>query len=84
MNELYFLGMDIVEEVKNILNISEILCTNGMTDVELAAYKMGIANALSALESVIEEDGMPVVNMKGMEVPTELTVDDLETYCGDI
>lgn len=84
MNELYFLGMDIVEEVKNILNVSEILCTNGMTDVELGAYKMGIANALSALESVIEEDGMPVINMKGMEVPTELSIDDLETYCEDL
>lgn len=78
MNELYFLGMDIVEETKNMINISTIVCTNGMTESEVEAYKMGVKNVLSALEAIVHDDDMLVVNIKGLEIPTELSVDELE------
>lgn len=84
MNELYFLGMDIIEEVKSIVNLSEIICTNGMTESELKAYQMGVANTLSALKAAIREDDIPVVDISGLEIPTELSIDELEEYYGSI
>lgn len=82
MNELYFLGMDIVEETRTISKFTAILCTDGMTENELKAYNLGIENALSALKSIIErENEMMVVNIDGLDVPTELTFDELQEYC---
>lgn len=81
MNELYFLGMDIVEETRHISKFSEIICTDGMTESELKAYQMGIENTLSALKSIITTDGgMAAVNIDGIDNPTELTVDELQEY----
>lgn len=80
MNELYFLGMDVIEEVKSLMNLSTVVCTDGMTENELAAYQMGVANTLSALKALIREDEIPVVDVGGLEIPTELSIDDLEEY----
>lgn len=81
MNELYFLGMDIVEETRTISKFSTIICTDGMTENELKAYELGIENTLSALKSVIEtEGGMTVINIDGLDIPTELTIDELQEY----
>lgn len=81
MNELYFLGMDIVEETRHISKFSEIICTDGMTESELKAYQMGIENTLSALKSVIATNGaMSAINIEGLDVPTELTIDELQEY----
>lgn len=81
MNELYFLGMDIVEETRNIIKFSEIICTDGMTESELKAYQIGIENTLSALKASLEtESNIVVVNIDGLDTPTELTVDELQEY----
>lgn len=80
MNELYFVGMDIVEEVKTMTDFTIITCTDGMTDNELNAYKLGIKNTISALKALVDEDGMLVVNIPGLDVATELTIDDVEEY----
>lgn len=81
MNELYFLGMDIVEETRDISKFSTILCTDGMTENELKAYELGIENALSALKSVIATEGkMVTVNIDGLDAPIELTIDELQEY----
>ena len=82
MNELYFLGMDIVEETRNISKFSEIICTDGMTESELKAYQMGIENTLSALKVSLETEGnLVAINIEGLDTPTELTVDELQEYC---
>lgn len=80
MNELYFLGMDIAEETKNLMKITTIACTDGMTESELKAYKLGVENTISALKTVMEEDEVAVVNINGFEIPTELSIDELEEY----
>jgi hypothetical protein len=81
MNELYFLGMDIAEETKTLVDFTTITCTNGMTENELKAYKLGITNTISALKSVIEHEyGIAVVNIEGLELPTELSIDEVEEY----
>lgn len=80
MNELYFLGMDIVEEVKTFSDITTIACTDGMTNNELDAYNLGVKNTISALAALLNENDMPVVNIIGLDIATELTIDELEEY----
>ena len=81
MNELYFLGMDIVEETRAISKFSEILCTDGMTESELKAYELGIENTLSALKASLATEGnLVVINIEGLDIPTELTIDELQEY----
>lgn len=81
MHELYFLGMDIIEETRAISKFNTILCTDGMSENELKAYELGIENALSVLKTVLERDGeMIVVDIEGLDVPTELAVDELQEY----
>ena len=84
MNELYFLGMDIVEETKTLVDFTEITCTNGMAENELAAYSMGVKNTISALKSVLNDNDLPVININGLEIPTELSIEELEEYCNSI
>ena len=81
MNELYFLGIDIIEEAKTIMKLTSDSCTEGMSESELKAYRLGVNNVFSILESVLQSnDDMLVVNMSGLEVATELSIDDLEEY----
>ena len=80
MNEVYFLGIDIVEEVKSMVDVITSTCTNGMTENELKAYELGIKNMLSVLETTIYDSDLPVVNINGMDTPTELSVDELECF----
>ena len=80
MNEVYFLVIDIVEEVKSMVDVITSTCTNGMTENELKAYELGIKNMLSVLETTIYDSDLPVININGMDTPTELSVDDLECF----
>ena len=82
MGELFFVGTDIVKETKQLVDFTMITCTNGMTENELDAYKLGIKNTLEALKGVLYVDATNelVINIDGMDIPTELTIDDLETY----
>jgi hypothetical protein len=85
MNELLFVGMDIVEETKFLVNFAPSICTDGMTESELKAYKMGVANVLSALTATLNTaDGMFVVNINGMEIQEEFDIADLEHYLYNI
>jgi hypothetical protein len=84
MNELYFIGMDIVEEVKSMVEATMLTCTYGMTENELKAYKLGVQNVLSALDTTIYDNELTVVNINGMEMPTELSVDELEEFFSEV
>lgn len=84
MNELYFLGMDIVEEVKSMVNATMFLCTDGMEENELRAYKMGVKNVLSALDAIVYDAELPVVNINGMDIPTEFSIEELEDFFNGI
>ena len=80
MDELYFLGMDVVEETKTLADLTMLTCTAGMTDSELQAYRLGVINTISALKTVLESDDMAVINIEGLEVSTELSIDEVEAY----
>lgn len=79
MDELFFVGMDIVKETKNIINAATSDCTRGMTDNELQAYNLGITNTLSVLNSVVYTgcENEFVLHINGVATPTEFTHDDL-------
>ena len=86
MDELFFVGMDIVEETKNIVNAATPNCTRGMTDSELQAYNLGLKNTLSTLKSVVYTDGVNefALHIDGFGTPTEFTNDDLIDYLSDL
>lgn len=84
MNELYFLGVDIVEETNSFMRLSEIMCTNDMTESELKAYQMGVENTLSALRAIMADSSLPIININGLDIQTELSIEDLEDYYGSM
>ena len=76
LSELIFVGMDIPEEAKKLLDQCP-SCTDGMTDSELKAYEMGIKNALWAVKTVLELDESIVFHDPELSVMTEFDIDDL-------
>lgn len=84
MNGPYFIGIDIVEETKTLVDFTISTCTNGMTDGELMAYKLGIKNTVSALKAVLTDEDMIAVNIPGLDIPTELDIYEIEQYCSTL
>lgn len=81
MHELYFLGMDIINETRTISRLTATLCTDGMTENELNAYNLGVENVLSALKAVLEtEHNVVTVHIDEFDIPTELTFEELQEY----
>lgn len=81
MDELYFIGMDIVEETKALVDFTTITCTEGMTDNEIKAYDFGVKNTISALKAILTDNEMMVINIPGLDIQTELSIDEVEEYC---
>ena len=80
MDELFFTGMDIVSETRKLVeSVTDSVC-RGMTDSEKEAYLGGIANTLSALQTMLEIDcdGEPIVYIPGIECPEEMSIEELE------
>ncbi len=85
MNELYFVGMDIVEETKTLSDFTSSICTDGMEENELKAYRLGVANTISALrETLASADNGFIINIDGIEIQEEFDIVDLENYLLDI
>ena len=86
MDELFFVGMDVVEETKKIINKTTPNCTRGMTESELSAYNLGIANTLSVLRGIVctDCDNEFVLHINDFETPTEFTNDDLIRYVDNL
>ena len=75
LRDLLFTGMDVVNETHKLLGQNNL--TNGMTESELAAYTMGVNNALSAVEALFESDKHLVFHIKGYDVIEEFDLDEL-------
>lgn len=85
MRELYFIGVDIPEETKFLMDFTESVDTNNMTENESSAYRLGVKNTLSALKSVLEtENSKLVVNIPGIEIQEEFDIADLEHYLSNV
>lgn len=85
MNELYFVGMDIVEETRMAVDFSTSICTDGMTENELKAYNLGVSNVMSVLkETLSSTDNKFIVNINDIEIQEEFDIQDLEHYLMEI
>lgn len=80
MNELYFLGMDITAEVKELMRLMEIVGVDGMSESELKAYKLGVDHVMAALKSTLDNSDTAIIHIDDMEIPTELSVDEVAAY----
>lgn len=59
--------MDLVEVSTSILNESKDSITSGMTPGELAAYELGIKNALGLIDQIIENEETYIIPIIGRE-----------------
>lgn len=81
LKELIFTAMNIPNEVGKILSDTEEKCTNGMKDNELKAYRLGIQNALSCLNGLLNMDEQVVVHDSELDVIIEYDIDELLELC---
>ena len=59
--------MDLVEVSTSILNESKESITSGMSPGELAAYELGIKNALGLIDQIIENEETYIIPIIGRE-----------------
>lgn len=77
--DLLLLGMDIPKIVEKFVNERESEITNGMTESELKAYRMGVSNTINSLSGWVNND-MLTVHINDLEIPTELDLEEIERY----
>jgi hypothetical protein len=78
MEEVLFTGMDIPKQTRKFVeNVNDSVCDN-MTESEKMAYLGGIENTLSALQSLLEICGEPVINISNHDGIEEMTIDEIE------
>lgn len=68
--------MDLVEVSTSILNESKDSITSGMTPGELAAYELGIKNALGLIDQIIENEETYIIPIIGRE-SEEIFIEEL-------
>lgn len=74
LRDVLLTGMDIPNETRKIL--SKFTVTDGMTESELRAYKMGVENTLRAMRALINLDQI-VFHLEGHDCIEEFDLDDL-------
>jgi hypothetical protein len=74
LRDLLFTGMDVPNEARKVL--AKFTVTDGMTESELKAYKMGVENALRATRALLEIDQL-VFHVAGYDVIEEFDLDEL-------
>lgn len=85
MHDVIFLGMRIEKEVETLVNSKEKTITAGMSESELKAYKIGVSNTISAIDTIVnsEDDYTPIVQIRWLEKPEEFTVEDFMSLFED-
>ncbi len=79
LTELFVMGGNIPEDVNSIVNSHD--CTNGMTDSEHKAYKMGIENTLGVLKALLEQTPYVMVHTTNPDYCCELDIDEFVELC---
>lgn len=74
LRDLLFTGMDIPNEARKLL--LKFTVTDGMTEGELKAYKMGVENTLRATRALLNLDQL-VFHIEGNDCIEEFDLDDL-------
>lgn len=83
LDDITFLGMNIVKETRKLVEAMPSSTTEGMTESELAAYNMGIFNTIEALKVLtgINIDENAIIHIEDATMPTEITIDDFIGLC---
>lgn len=76
LSNILFTGMDIAKETSQMLNSVEASCTNGMTESERKAYNMGVTNAISAMNGLLDDDNL-VFHVKNHKRIEEFNISDM-------
>lgn len=74
LRDLLFTGMDIPNETRKIL--SQFTVTDGMTESELKAYKMGVENTLRAAQALLNLDQL-VFHLEGHDCIEEFDLREI-------
>lgn len=74
LRDILLTGMDIPNETRKLL--SRFTVTDGMTENELKAYKMGVENTIRAMQALINIDQI-VFHLEGHNCMEEFDLDDL-------
>ena len=74
LRDILLTGMDIPNETRKLL--SRFTVTDGMTESELKAYKMGVENTIRAMQALINLDQI-VFHLEGNDCIEEFDLDDL-------
>lgn len=74
LRDILLTGMDIPNETRKLL--SRFTVTDGMTESELKAYKMGVENTIRAMQALINIDQI-VFHLEGNDCIEEFDLDDL-------
>lgn len=74
LRDILLTGMDIPNETRKLL--SKFTVTDGMTEGELKAYKMGVENTLRATRALLNLDQL-VFHIEGNDCIEEFDLDDL-------
>ena len=72
MHELYFLGMDIVEETRAISKFNTILCTDDMSESEKVAVNQKLSQGINKLIAIGEAYPELKANENFLALQTEL------------
>lgn len=80
MDELFFTGVDILEQTRKLVESATDNVCKGLTDAEKEIYLGGVTNTLSALQCMLEVDcdGEPLVYIPGIEGFVEMSLEELE------
>ena len=73
LQDILLTGMDIPNETRKLL--SRFTVTDGMTESELKAYKMGVENTIRAMQALINIDQI-VFHLEGNDCIEEFDLDD--------
>ena len=80
MDEIMFVGLDIPNEINNILDeVNEKICKN-MTPDEKKAYDFGVDTTLFVLKNILtsnQEDNEVFVHIPGQDIEEEFDYEDL-------
>lgn len=74
LRDLLFTGMDVPNEIRKIL--SQFTVTDGMTESELKAYKMGVENTLRAAQALLNLDQL-VFHLEGHDCIEEFNLREI-------
>lgn len=75
--------MNVANEAKKLVKSKQNDITNGMSESELKAYKLGVENIISAIDSVVGSEDNFILLTDTDDIQTEFTLGDIMSVIAD-